>query len=384
MDDARLCLANILQAISFGAVCCNYVRLRALNKADGQLCGAVVEDLRSAHVFEVKANVVVNATGPWSDLVRRLSDKQAGTRLAPTKGIHLIVPRLTQQALFVQTRHDDRRMIFLLPWGDYSLIGTTESSDFASLDELSATAHEVEYLLAEVHRILPRVHLEVSDIVATYAGARPLLAFSGSATGASREHRIEVDRFGLVSVMGGKYTTFRVMAKQAVDGIVRRFRLHAERCLTDQISLLEPTHPVVLDRWQDVTKTIAPELLSRLLMIYGTGAFRILQLLEFEPRLATTVCPHHEVIQAELVYAIQEELACTMTDVLARRTQIAYSACQGLDMLSVLTDLLKRYSRISDAQLHEQFDDYRRFLAQSLAFRPALGEPHLAPVDAIQ
>lgn len=383
MDDARLCLANILQAVSFGAICLNYVRLLAFEQANGTLCGALVEDTRTGQAFEVKASVVVNATGPWSDTVRRLSDRQAGGRLVPTKGSHLIVPRLTREALFFQA-HADRRMIFVLPWGDYSLIGTTESTEFDTLDELRASNEEVDYLLAEANRILPEAPLRTTDIVATYAGARPLLAFSGSPRRASREHRIEVDRFGLISVMGGKYTTFRVMAKQTVDFVVKHCRLRAERCLTDQISLLEPVHPVVLDRWQDVTRRIDAGLLGRLLSVYGTGAFRILQLLEFEPSLAQTACPHHDYIQAELVHAMQEELACTVSDLLIRRTKIAYSSCQGLDMLSSLADLLTRYGQVSHEELKEQLEAYHRFLAESLSFSARGGRLAAVPAHDIR
>ncbi|MBI3323515.1 MAG: glycerol-3-phosphate dehydrogenase/oxidase, partial [Candidatus Omnitrophica bacterium] len=158
MDDARLCLANILQAVQFGACCGNYVKLLALEQVKGRLCGAAVEDLRTGHQFDVRAAVIVNAAGPWADAVRRMSDRTAAPRLAPTKGIHLVVPRLTAQPLFVQHRRD-RRMIFVLPWGgDYSLIGTTESSHIADLDGLRATASEVEYLLEAVNRALLPAH----------------------------------------------------------------------------------------------------------------------------------------------------------------------------------------------------------------------------------
>ena len=148
MDDARLCLANVLQAISFGAVCGNYVVLRAFTKTSGRLSGAVVEDSRTAQVFEVRARVVVNATGPWSDAVRRLSDSTVPARVTPTKGIHLVVPRLTNQAVFVQAR-SDRRRLFLLPWRSYTLIGTTESAEVDDLDALRANANEVDYLLRD-------------------------------------------------------------------------------------------------------------------------------------------------------------------------------------------------------------------------------------------
>jgi len=377
MDDARLCLANILQAVQFGACCGNYVKLLVLEQVKGRLCGAAVEDLRTGHQFDVRAAVIVNAAGPWADAVRRMSDRTAAPRLAPTKGIHLVVPRLTTQPLFVQ--HRDRRMIFVLPWGgDYSLIGTTESSHIADLDALRATAFEVDYLLEAVNRVLlPASRLQASDVVATFAGARPLLAFAGSSTRASREHRLDVDERGLISVLGGKYTTYRLMAQQTLDLIGGGLRPTPERCLTDQVSLLEPAHHVVLNRWQDVTARLAPDLLARLLARYGTGAFRILELLAFDPQLAQPVCPHHEVLQAELVYAIREELACTVSDVLFRRTRMAYSACQGLDLLSTITELFQRYGRLSREAVEEQVEHYQQQLAAGLAFRPQLTQTFL-------
>ncbi|MBI2884948.1 MAG: glycerol-3-phosphate dehydrogenase/oxidase [Candidatus Omnitrophica bacterium] len=373
MDDARLCLANILQAVSFGAICGNYLRVIALEKALGRLYGAAVEDRRTGEVFDVRATVVVNAGGPWGDRVRQLSDRQTGLRLAPTKGIHLVVPRLATHGVCFQA-HADRRVIFLLPWGNTSILGTTESP-VPSLDGLRPTRDEAAYLLDEANRLFPDEALAPQDVIGAYAGARPLLAFSGSSTSASREHRIEVDRFGLVSVLGGKYTTYRLIAQQTVDAIVRRWRFSVERCLTDQVSLLEPVHPVVLDRWQRVTQRIHPELLGRLLSLYGTGAFRVLELVEFEPKLAEPACPHHDYLLAELVYALQQELACTVSDVLVRRTRVAYSACQGLDFLSTLTELMGRYGHASREELDAQVAEYRTLLAESLAFRDASAEP---------
>ncbi|MBI3088484.1 MAG: glycerol-3-phosphate dehydrogenase/oxidase [Candidatus Omnitrophica bacterium] len=377
MDDARLCLANVLQAMQFGAVCCNYVRVVAMRRARGRLCGAMVEDVRAGRQLDVQARVVVNATGPWSDAIRRLSDRTTSKRLAPTKGIHLVLPKLSSQALFFESPRD-RRMIFLLPWGGSTLVGTTESAVAGDLDALRANDQEVAYLLEAVHHLLPESRMTEADVVGTFAGARPLLAFSGSSTQASREHQIEIDSFGLASVMGGKYTTYRAMAQQALDLVVQRAHLPAppmgrrpERCLTDQISLLESAHPVVLNRWQDVTQRLDPSLMARLLAVYGTGAFRILEVLEFEPPLIQPLCPHHDAIQAELVYAMREELACTVSDLFFRRTKIAYSACQGLDALSVVADLLMRYGRHSPEEVEEQLDEYRRLLADSLAFRPA-------------
>ncbi len=370
MEDARLCLANVLQAIEFGATCCNDVRLLAFLKAGGRLCGAVGEDLLGGQTLEIRARVVLNAAGPWSDQVRRLSDGKAAPRLSPTKGSHLIVPRVAREAVFAPARADGR-MLFLLPWRGYSIIGTTETAVEGDLDSLKASEDEVGYLLDETNRLLPAAHLDESDVIATYAGARPLLACSGPPTRASREHRIEVDAHGLISVMGGKFTTYRLMAQQAVDFIVARNRWAADRCLTDQVSLLEAAHPLALPHWREVTRTIDPELLTRLLARYGASAFRVLRLLVEAPSLARPVCPHHDTIEAELVHVVRHELACTVTDVLARRTPIAWSSCQGLDFLSTVVAIVQRWTGATDEAMKGQIEAYRRWLGQGLAFRSA-------------
>lgn len=370
MDDARVCLMHVLQAVSFGAVCANYVRLTALLTANGRVCGGAAEDAFTGRALEIQAKVVINAAGPWADAVRRLSRPNGDLCLQPTKGIHLVIPRVALQGIFAEARRD-RRMIFILPWGEYSLVGTTESPLDGPLDALAATADEVGYLLEEVNRVLPGSHLGPEDVVATFAGARPLLAFSGSSTRASREHQIDVDGHGLVSVMGGKYTTYRRMAKDVVDLLVRQQRRTAERCLTDQVSLLDTPQPIALEHWRQVTRTLDPDLLAMLMTRYGAGTFHVLRLLDREPSLAQPVCPHHEYLEAELVHAIREEMACTVTDVLARRTRIAWSSCQGLDFQSTMTRALERYGGLSSEETARQMEQYRAFLARGLAFRPA-------------
>ncbi len=369
MDDARLCLANVLQATEFGAVCVNYVRLRTFMTANGRVCGGVAEEIFTGRQVEIQARVVLNATGPWTDGIRSLSDEKAPARLEPTKGIHLIVPRLTRHALFVQANADGR-MLFVLPWGDdYTLIGTTETALDAELDALAADANDVGYLLEAVNRVLPERHLAEGDIIATFAGARPLLASAGSSTSASREHRIDIDRRGLGSVLGGKFTAYRRMAQEAVDVVMRQLRFSGDRCLTDQVRLLESVEPVALDQWRDMTRRIDDEQLARLLIRYGAKAFHILKLLARAPVLNRPVCPHHDVLEVELVHAIQEEMVCTITDLLARRTRIAWSSCQGLDALSTVIELFQQHTGLSDHQLEAHVHAYHHFLAQSLQFR---------------
>ena len=208
-------------------------------------------------------------------------------------------------------------------------------------------------------------------MIATFAGARPLLAYGGSATSASREHRIEVDRFGLVSIMGGKYTTYRRMAEETLDLIVKRFRFSAERCLTGRISLIEEAPPTVLHRWQDACRRLAPETVGRLVATYGIGAFRIFELIEFDPGLAEPICPHHELLQAEFVHQLRDELALTLSDVLVRRSRVALGPCHGLDALPTLAGLVGRFGRVSEGDVHEQIGAYHQMLAKQFGVRTA-------------
>ena len=368
MDDARLCLANIFQAVRFGAVCGNYLRLVKWLKEAGEVRGALAEDCLTRQTVEIKARCVINATGPWSDKLRRLSNSHTLSRLAPTKGIHLIVPRMAENALFVESQRDSR-LFFILPWGDQTLIGTTESKVEGSLDKLCATADEVDHLLAEVSRVLPGSHLTPQDVIATFAGARPLLSFSGVSTQASREHRIEIDSAGLLSVLGGKYTTYRVMAKQAVDAAMHFARLQGEHCLTDQVALMEPVHDVLLDQVPELTRQVDPETLAQLIIRYGSGVISILHALGAEPALADRVCLHHHYLAAEIVYMIQEEMACTVSDIMLRRPHMAWSPCQGVDALPVIEDIFERYGGLTPHQTAGQIEAYRHQLAENLAFR---------------
>lgn len=371
MDDSRLCLANILQAARFGAVCVNYVKLIAWLKHEGQIEGGLIQDCFGKETVEVRARCTVNATGPWSDKLRRLSNPASEKRLAPTKGIHLITPRLAQNALFVEARQD-KRMFFILPWEkDYSLIGTTESAVKEPLEALKALPDEVAQLIEEVNRVLPSSFLSEEDIVATYAGARPLLNFQGSSTQASREHRIEVDGAGLVSVLGGKYTTFRVMAKQAVDAVVRLKRFSAEACLTSQVTLVEPVHDVLIEQIPELARLVDPQTMEQLVARYGAGVVQVLHILGAEPSLADRVCLHHDTLAAEIVTMIRNEMACTISDVMLRRTHMAWSACQGRDALPLVEDLFERYGGLTPHQVDGQIKEYEKLLAESLAFRRA-------------
>ena len=366
MDDARLCLANILQAVTFGAVCCNYVRMLDLIKVSNRICGADVEDALTGKTYEIRAQVVVNAAGPWADRLRQLCDPAASRKLAPTKGTHLVLPRLADWPIFSEARKD-KRMFFVLPWGAHTLVGTTESAVDAELESLRASDNDMGYLLEETNRLLPGRHIKPQDVLASFAGARPLLSFSGNPNTASREHQIEINRFGLISILGGKFTTYRWMAQQTVDVVMRVKQWSLDRCLSARVSLIEEASPLALQHFRAVARSLQPEPLGELMVRYGAGVLPLLEIIERDGTMAHPVCVHHDTLWAELAYHFRHELACTLTDVLVRRTRIAFSPCQGLELLPTLQEVAQRYGGVSYPEAVKQAEHYRRYLDSNLS-----------------
>src|SRR5437773_2238853 len=244
-DDARLVIATLRSALRAGAIAANYVETTALLKPDGRVRGAVVRDVLTGETATVRANVVVSATGPWSDTMRRLDDPQAAPILQLTKGAHVTVPRrrVGNEHAVTLVSQLDGRVMFVLPWGDLAYIGTTDTDADSSPDALRITAADVTYLLRSANAAFPDAHLAPNDVVSAWVGLRPLLREDhASPSQVSREHKVFESEHGLISIAGGKLTTYRVMARDVVDRVAAR--LHAldgrplpPRAPTDQLPL---------------------------------------------------------------------------------------------------------------------------------------------------
>src|SRR2546421_5259421 len=216
-DDARLVIATMRSAAHAGALVANYAEVTALIKPDGRVGGATVRDELTGRTSTVRALVVVNATGPWVDRVRRLDDAGSDLLLRPTKGVHVAVPRKRvghTEAVTLMSPIDGRVM-FVLPWGDLSYIGTTDTDEDASPDDVRATADDVVYLLRSANAFFPHARLSPADVIASWAGLRPLLRPPRQVgpSAASREHRLVESPSGLLTIGGGKLTTYRVIAR---------------------------------------------------------------------------------------------------------------------------------------------------------------------------
>ena len=238
MNDSRLCIENVISADQNGAVVANYVRLAEFSKSGGAITGAVVEDLETGKEIQIHARIIVNATGPWADLLRTLDDPAAKLVVRKTRGVHLLTRRLLQSTGAAWTARADGRMLFLMPFDDaHSLIGTTDTDSREDPSDPGIDSGDVDYLLAEVNAILAGSPLTRRDVKGVFSGLRTLISHQGKPSDISREYKIEESQSGLISVIGGKFTTYRAMAERVVDRVMRRSGRPRIPCQTDGVAL---------------------------------------------------------------------------------------------------------------------------------------------------
>src|SRR3990172_4771591 len=327
-DDTRLTLANIRSAHEHGAMVASYAAAERLAVADGTVRGAHIVDRLSRQAFTVRALVVVNATGPWSDQVR--GSDGPPPLLRRTKGTHVAVPRsrLGNREAIALTSPIDGRVMFILPWGDLNYIGTTDTDTTEEPDTVRATAADVIYLLRSVNAYYPEARLQPSGVVSTWAGLRPLLRASDSASpdGLSTRRCSRDTSPGLISIVGGKLTTYRVMAGQVVDHVARRLheldgRPLPGRAPTDQEQLPGgAAHDLTLLARDIEREAFTSQTPHHLVRSYGSEAPAVARLARSDIALRRPIVPGHPALRAELLHAIRREMAVTLSDLLVRNS----------------------------------------------------------------
>ena len=338
-DDARLVIATVRSAAQAGALVANYAAATSLVKPDGRARGATVRDVFSGHPYTVRALVVVNAAGPWVDELRRLDEPATEPLLRLTKGAHVAVPqrRLGHTHAVTLTSPIDGRVMFVLPWGgadpDLSYIGTTDTDEDASPDDVNATARDVIYLLRSANAFFPQARLSPHDVVATWAGLRPLLRPDRAVapSEASREHRIVESASGLLTIAGGKLTTYRLVARTVVDRVVAALRVAGDRrrfrpSRTGEVPLPGGAAPPTTLAGAALSRDghgVAPAVIDHLAGRYGTRLDEVLELVARDQRLGEPIVAGLPDPRAEVVEAVEREWALTLEDVLRRRTQVA-------------------------------------------------------------
>ena len=323
-DDARYNVALVETITEAGGNTLNYARVTDFQReADRKISGVVVKDQVTQEMFTLSAKAVVNATGPLSDSIRQLATPTAQKRMRPSKGAHILLPLEvfpTEDALLIP-KTEDGRVLFAVPWGGRLLVGTTDE-EVTPETELVVTKGDVEYLLRHLNQYLAR-SVTPDDIVSGFAGARPLVGSDdgGDTKKLARDDVIEVDpASGLISIMGGKWTTHRAMAEDTIDRVLqalglphaisqtRNYVLYGGKGFTDD-------YWNKLCRQHGLPAATARHLASK----FGTAAEKILALAIENPALLDPILEGRPAIKAEVIYAIRHELAATLEDVLARR-----------------------------------------------------------------
>ncbi len=382
-DDARLTLAHVQSACLEGADCISYCRaVEFLRRNDGTLCGARLRDELGGEEFEAEARVVVNASGPWTDLVCRVDDDRASAKLRPTKGAHIIVPRErahTRNALPVMSP-SDQRLLFIVPWGRFSLIGTTDTDYHGDYDEVHADRDDVDYIIEAANAALPGARLTTEDIVSTYAGLRPLICEQGSAgvseSQVSREHSIYESPSGLITITGGKLTTARSMAQELVDLAVRRLRERFKmedipRCSTRSAGVMGKDGEGFPRRLEGLAGELRldDEVIGNLQAL-GTGAVDVLGRVRRDPSSAERLDEKVPYIAAQVEHAVEGEMALTVNDFMVRRSRIFYEAPdQGLEVLDKVAGIMAAGLGWSKKERGRQVEEYRRTVEQSRRYR---------------
>ncbi len=335
IDDARHTLAVVRTAASRGALAVSGVQVTGLLRDEDRVVGVTGTDRESGASVQVRARVVLVAAGVWSDQVSAWLDRPAPAAVVPSIGVHLVVPRAALDVGTAVIARTPSSVLFLLPWGDQWLIGTTDTEWDGDRDDPRATPQDVAYLLDQANRWLVRP-LTVDDVVGVYAGLRPLVAAPGDDQGEtaklSREHVVGRPAPGLVTVAGGKYTTYRVMAADAVDVAVKELPEPVPPSRTQFVPLAGAGG--FREAWADREKIAAsagldPAVVAHLLRRHGALTYEVLDLVSADPSLAERVHPESAYLAAELVHAAGHEDARHLDDLLVRRTRLALETKDG-------------------------------------------------------
>jgi glycerol-3-phosphate dehydrogenase len=375
----RLCLENVLSAARHGARTFNYCEVEEFVSGSRGLEGVKVRDLLSGQVQAIRARAVVNCAGPWVDRLRALAGVAERTPrlLRTTKGIHCLLPRMTDRAIYLSAR--DERMIFVIPWREFSLVGTTDTDFDGDPDRLWATRDEVIYLLGEVAKVVPDKRVTIENVAYTYAGVRPLSFEPGrSASAVSREHRVVPEgpdgRF--LSITGTKLTCFRSLAEDVGDRVMRALGKsggsRTSRAMLDGTD--EGAGKVEVRAWMDVSEEMAATGLTRgtlrmLVETYGRAYARVLELGRKLPDGFERLCPSNPEIVAQLHHAMREEQAVTLQDVLLRRTGLGQSRCQGLDCAEPIAARMAEMAGWSRRRHDAELEAYSQHVELSRRFR---------------
>jgi glycerol-3-phosphate dehydrogenase len=366
VDDARHTMFLSRTAAAYGAHVASRTRVVGLVRDGDRVVGARVKDLESGKEFDVLAKQVVNASGVWTDETQSFAGERGQFHVRASKGVHLVVPRdriRGESGLILRT---EKSVLFVIPWGRHWIIGTTDTDWSLSKDHPAASRSDIDYLLDHVNAVLvePLTHADVEGV---YAGLRPLLAGEDEATSKlSREHAVGTSVKGLVVIAGGKYTTYRIMAKDAVDaavhGMSTQLDRHAPPSVTEDVPLLGADGYEALWNQRHLlarSSGLGVGRIEHLLHRYGSLIAEVLDLIEERPDLAGPLTGADDYLRAEIVYAASHEGARHLDDAIARRTRISIETFdRGVDVAAEVAELMGGVLGWTEEQRDNEVDHY--------------------------
>jgi glycerol-3-phosphate dehydrogenase len=392
----RIAVENAVSAREHGAIILTYAKVERLLVESGAVTGVQFTDVLGGGTYEARAPVTLNVTGPWVDEVLEGMGYPESRMMGGTKGSHIIVDPFPGapkgETLYVETRKDGRPY-FINPWNGRYLIGTTDIRYEGDLDRVVADEDEIDYLLDETNRLIPQARLTREDVVFTYSGVRPLpYSPEGEEGGITRSHvvydheegrsvaggRLEVQgggpgAEGLLSIVGGKLTTYPTLSRQTVDMVYDKLDREAPESRTDKV----PLPGAAVEDFESfaaefkVRSGLADELAERLLKLYGARAPDVLELAGDDPSLRMPLSPSATaetgLIGAEVLYAFRHELAQTLSDVLLRRTMVGLGPKVGLDVDEAASQVAVKHLGWDDERAQGEVQDFRGFIKR---FRP--------------
>lgn len=342
MDDTRICLENVLMADYKGAHVANHVEVVDFIKENTKCTGVNAKDSLTGHLFQVRAKNIISTVGPWTDQLLHKDYAKNKPKLRLTKGIHIVYRGQISDKAFLLQSSSDRRIFFVIPFKGNTLIGTTDTDYENNVDQVQVTREDISYLLKESARVFPQIDFKEENIITTFAGLRPLVFERGSVSKVSRKHAIEKTFSGLWYVAGGKYTTYRAIAKECIEKV---FPNLSQKLPTDLDYPLYGSAPVSLDIKQTASYFgVDRETVNYLISFYGSRYWDVLKLIDEDHSLRARLCVCSKAIRAQVVYAIKSEMAKTFDDIFIRRLELHYNDCQTHACRKSVEDVLKSYA----------------------------------------